>query len=236
MVDRRFSELREELLRAGVAPRKIRRAVLEIESHFQQLVDEEVARGSSDHYARSEAHRLLGSNQTLVQHYAARPEFRAWSRRWPAVWFTLVALAAYLALSISSLAILHTVVEHMSVYLSHVYIAPEVTYRIDLMARIVFLWLFSWFVAIAFAVLAYRRRVALHWPIAGIVALSILASLINVTVTLTGGPTPGEYGAGIGFSTRSLPGQMTRAVIIASLVSVPLWLATRRVQRNSRVN
>jgi hypothetical protein len=236
MVDRRFSELREELLRAGVAPRKIRRAVLEIESHFQQLVDEEVARGSSDHYARSEAHRLLGSNQTLVQHYAARPEFRAWSRRWPAVWFTLVALAAYLALSISSLAVLHTVVEHMSGYLRHMYIAPQVTYRIDLAARIVFLWLFPWFVAIAFAVLAYRRRVALHWPIAGIVAISILASLINVTVTLTGGPTPGEYGAGIGFSAQSLPEQVTRAVIIASLVSVPLWLAMRRVQRNSSVN
>jgi hypothetical protein len=236
MVDQRFSELREQLLRAGVATRKIRRAVLEIEGHFQQLVDEQVARGIPEDFARSEAHRLLGPNQTLVQHYAARPEFHAWSRRWPAVWFTLVALAAYLALSISSLAILHTVIEHMSDYLRHVSIAPQVTHRIDLAARIVLLWLFPWIVAIAFAVLAYRRRVALHWPIAGIVALSILASLINVSVTLTGGPTPGEYGAGIGFSPRTLPAQMTRAAIIASLVSVPLWLAVRRVQRNSRVN
>ena len=236
MVDQRFSELREGLLRAGVASRKIRRAVLEIEGHFQHLVDEEVARGTPYHLARSEAHRLLGPNQTLLQYYAAQPELRAWSRRWPAIWFTLVALAAYLALSISSLAILHTVVEHMRDYLRHVHIAPQVTYRIDLVARIVFLWLFPWFVAIAFAVLAYRRRVALQWPIVGIVVVSILASLINVTVILTGGPTPGEYGAGIGFSTQSLPGQMTRAVIIASLVSVPLWLAMRRVQRNSRVN
>ena len=236
MVDQRFSELREGLLRAGVATRKIRRAVLEIEAHFQQFVDEEVARGTPDQYARSEAHRLLGTNQILVQHYAARPEFRAWSRRWPAIWFTLVALAAYLALSISSLAILHSVVQHMSGYLRQVHIAPQVTYRIDLAARIVLLWLFPWFVAITFAVLAYRRRVALLWPIVGVVAASVLASLVNVTVTLTGGPTPGEYGAGIGFSAQSLPGQMTRAAIIASLVSVPLWLATRRVQRNSRVN
>jgi len=236
MVDQRFSDLREGLLRAGVATRKIRRAVLEIESHFQQLVDEEVARGTPDQCARSAAHRQLGQNQTLVQHYAAQPAFRAWSRRWPAIWFTLVALAAYLALSISSLAILHTVVAHMGGYLRHVYIAPQITYRIDLAARIVFLWLFPCFVAIAFAVLAYRRRVALHWPIAGIVAVSILASLINITVTLTGGPAPGEYGAGIGFTAQSLPGQMTRAVIIASLVSVPLWRAMRRVQRNSTVN
>jgi hypothetical protein len=236
MVDQRFSELREGLLRAGVATRNIRRAVLEIEGHFQQLVDEEIARGAPDHLARSEAHRLLGRNQTLVQRYAAQPELRAWSRRWPAIWFTLVALAAYLALSISSLAILHTVVEHLSDYLRHVYIAPQVTYRIDLLARIVFLWLFPWFVANAFAVLAYRRRVALHWPIAGIVAVSVLASPINVTVTLTGGPSPGEYGAGIGVSTHSLSGQIARAVIIASLVSVPLWLAVRRVQSNSRLN
>jgi hypothetical protein len=235
MVDQRFGELREGLLRAGVATRKIRRAVLEIEGHFQQLVDDEVARGTPYHLARSEAHRLLGSNQTLLERYAAQPEFRAWSRRWPAIWFTLVALAAYVALSVSSLAILHTVVEHMHDYLRHVYIAPKVTYRLDLAARIVFLWLFPWLVATGFAVLAYRRRVALHWPIVGIVVVSILASLINVTVALTGGPTPGEYGAGIGFSTQSLPGQMTRAAIIASFVSVPLWLAMRRLERNSRV-
>src|ERR1700721_502393 len=223
MVDQRFGELREGLLRAGVATRKIRRAVVEIEGHFQLLLDDEVARGTPYHLARSEAHRLLGPNQTLLQHYAAQPEFRAWSRRWPAIWFTLVALAAYLALSISSLAILHTVVEHMRDYLRHVHVAPQVTYRIDLVARIVFLWLFPWFVAISFAVLAYRRRVPLHWPIVGIVVVSILASLINVTVIFTGGPTPGEYGAGIGFSTQSMPGQMTRAVIIASLVLCPLW-------------
>jgi hypothetical protein len=98
------------------------------------------------------------------------------------------------------------------------------------------LWLFPWFVAAAFAVLAYRRRVALRWPLIGIIAISVLASLTNVEVTLTGGPTPGQVGGGIGISTQSLPEHMTRAAILALSALAPLWLRMRRLRRNHTVN
>jgi hypothetical protein len=236
MVEQRFNELREELLRAGVATRNVRRAVLEIESHFQQLIDEECGRGTSDDFARIEAHRLLGTNQVLVLRYAARPELRAWSRRWPAIWFMLLPLITYLAVSAVTLMAVLVVGHQMAPYLHQIHVAPRVTYGIDLAARIVLLWFFPLFVATAFSVLAYRRRVALHWPLIGIAAIGALASLINVVVTFTGGPTPGEVGAGIGLSPESLTGHVTRAAVLASLTLVPLWLALRRAQRGYNVN
>jgi hypothetical protein len=236
MVEQRFNELREALLRAGVATRNVRRAVLEIESHFQQLIDEERGRGINDHDARIEAHSRLGTNQVLVQRYAARPELRAWSRRWPAIWFILLPLITYLAISGTTLMAALGISHQIAPYLQQVHVAPKVSYGIDLAARIVLLWLFPWVVAATFAVLAYRRRVAFRWPLLGTVAVSALASLANVFVTLTGGPTPAEVGAGIGISTQSLLEPLTRAAILALPALVPLWLAMRRVQRDNNLN
>jgi hypothetical protein len=236
MGERRFEELREALLQAGVADQNVRRAVSEIESHFRQLVDEEVRRGAAPRDAGIEAHRLLGTNQVLIQRYAARPELLVWSRRWPGIWFTILPVITYLAVSAATLIGVLAVSHQMTTYLHKIHLAPEVTHRIDLAARIVFLWLFPLFVAGAFAVLAYRRRVALRWPLIGIASISALAALINVGVTFTGGPTPGEIGAGIGLSLKSLPSQVTRAAILASIALVPLWLALRRAQRECEEN
>ena|ERR1700681_2321579 len=94
MPDHRFENLREALLRAGVAPRHVRRAILEIEGHFLQLVDDGLARGDSEDDAHREARDLLGTDQTLIYRYADLPELRAWSSRWTAVWFTIVPLVS----------------------------------------------------------------------------------------------------------------------------------------------
>jgi hypothetical protein len=228
MVEQRFNELREALLRAGVAPRNVRRAVFEIESHFQQIVDEQ---GS-----RNEAHRRLGTNEVLVRRYAARPELRAWSRRWPVIWFVFLPLITYLAVSGAALMSVVGIAHQMAPYLHQIHIAPKLTHRVDLAARIVLLWLFPWCVAAAFAVLGYRRRVALRWPLIGIVAISIFAASANVVVMFTGGPSAGEVGAGIGISTKSLLEQFTRTVILALPALVPLWLRMRRVQRDYTLN
>jgi hypothetical protein len=235
MVEERFNELREALLQTGVAKHNVRRAMLEIESHFQQLIDEECGRGARYHDARIEAHRRLGTNEVLVQRYAARPELLAWSRRWPAVCFMLLPVIVYLTVAAVTLMAVLVVAHQMAPYLHNIHIAPRVTRTIALAARILFLWFFPLFVGTAFAILAYRRRVALRWPIFGIFSISALVSLINVDVTFTGGPTPGEVGAGIGISPESLPGQVTRAAILTALALLPLWLALRKAQRDCNV-
>jgi hypothetical protein len=227
MGERRFEDLREALLQAGVAGQPLRRALLEIETHFQHLVDEERSRGTDYQDAHIAAHGLLGTNETLVLSYAARPELHAWSRRWPAVWFVILPLITYTVISGATLAGIFMVADRMAPYLHTIHLAPQTTHDIDLAAHIALLWVFPASVFLTFAVLAYRRRVALRWPLGGIVLTSLLVSLINVSLKFTGGPAPGELGAGIGLSLESLPGQILRAAILASLAVVPLWAWAR---------
>jgi hypothetical protein len=230
MGDQRFKDLREALLRTGIAGRQLRRALVEIETHFQHLLDEERGRGTDDQDAHIAAHKRLGTNETLVLSYAARPELRAWSRRWPAVWFVVLPLIGYVVISAATLAGILVIADQMAAYLRTIHLSPQLTERIDLSARILLLWIFPMSLFIAVAVFAYRRRVALRWPLSGIAVTSVLVSLINVTLKFTGGPTPGELGGGIGISPQALPAQLMRAAILTSLAVIPLWIAVRRAR------
>jgi hypothetical protein len=228
MPDHPFANLREALLRTEVAPRHARRAALELEGHFHQLVEEGLARGDGEQAARIAARELLGTDEALIRRYADMPELRAWSSRWPAVWFTLVPLVSFIALFAATMGALCLIGAQMSAYLHQVRVSAGVSSRIAWTAQIFFLWALPLSIAAAFAALAYRRRLALRWPVAGMAILCCLTALINVSVVVTGGATPGQVGAGIGISIHSLPRQMAHAAAILMLVVGPLWLAWRR--------
>lgn len=228
MPDHPFDSLRGALIRKGVSPRHARRTVMELDGHFHQLVEEGIARGDSEEAARIAARELLGTHEVLIARYAELPELRAWSSRWPGFWFTLVPLISFMALFVATMAVLCLIGLQMSTYLHDVHVPAQVSSRIDWLAQMFFLWVLPLSIAAAFAILAYRRRVALHWPIAGIVILCCLVAFINVSVVITGGTPPGSVGAGIGISTHSLPTQMAHAVSIIALVVGPLWIMWRR--------
>jgi len=230
----RFLELRAGLRAAGVSKRNAQRAACEIEDHFAELVADALACGASESEARRDAHATLGSDALLIRRYASRPELLAWSSRWPALWFTLVPLGCYLALSVASMAILVLCLEQMHAYLGTVNVAPALSRIIDRGMALVFLGLFPAAIAAAFGVWALRRRIPLRWPLIGIAALSVLASLINMEFVITGGPSPGYAGAGIGISMRSLLPQLGRALAVGTLAAAPLWFAARRNKRNVR--
>jgi hypothetical protein len=228
MPDHSFESFREALLRMGVARRHAQRAVLELDSHFRQLLQERLRRGDSEEAARIAARQLLGTDEVLISRYAGMPELRAWCSRWPAVWFMLVPLLSFIALFVAAIAILGLSAELMSDYLHHVQVPALVSSRIDWVAQVFFLWILPLSIAAAFAILAYRQRVALRWPVAGITIVCCLVALINVSVVLTGGVPPGSMGAGIGISAHSLPGQMAHAMSIMVPVVGPLWIVWRR--------
>jgi hypothetical protein len=230
MADRRFLDLQDALLRAGVAARHVRRALAEIEGHFELLVDAAAARGATHAEARLEAHAVIGSDETIIRRFADQPELRAWSSRRPALCFTVLPLAGFLALSLAAVAILYLLAERMSPHLHGAHIPIDVSHRIDLAVQVLFLWIFPLLVAAAFAVLAYRQRIAFRWPAVGIVGLCVMTSLISLDLWLTGGVRPGEASAGIGISATSLPGQAGRAMAIAVLVLVPLRFAMSRLR------
>lgn len=203
---------------------------MELDSHFQQLVKEELKRGGGEQAARAAAREKLGADEVLLSRYASMPELRAWSSRWPAAWFMLVPLFSFIGLFAAAIAILCLSGELMSAYLHQLHVSARVSSRIDSMAQMFFLWVLPVSIGAAFAVFAFRRRVALHWPITGIAIVCCLVALINVSVVLTGGTPPGSVGAGIGISAHSLPGQLAHAIAIFLSVVGPLWVAWRRHQ------
>ena len=55
MHEARFAGIAEQLLRAGVAPRHVRRTVFELSGHFADLLDELRTRGVTGSEAEAEA-------------------------------------------------------------------------------------------------------------------------------------------------------------------------------------
>ncbi|MBV9481289.1 MAG: hypothetical protein JO249_11125 [Acidobacteria bacterium] len=96
-----FHELRERLLRAGVAPRHIRRYLGELADHLADLTSEEERAGRSPQDAKSAALARLGTLDDLARAMIAKREFRSWCARAPWAIFGVVPLlllaAAYFA-------------------------------------------------------------------------------------------------------------------------------------------
>jgi hypothetical protein len=78
-----FGELQERLLRAGVAPRHVRRYVKELSDHLADLTAEEERAGRGHTDAEAAALARLGSEDELAKAMIARREFQAWSARAP---------------------------------------------------------------------------------------------------------------------------------------------------------
>ena len=231
MVERRFISLRECLLRAGIAAAHANRAAAELQSHFQQLEDAALARGASMQEARIEAHAQLGSDQDIVHRFVSQPELQSWTSRRAGLLFTLFPFLCFIALTLLLGVMGWAFSTPLVEYLHRVQVPPAVSHRIDLGVQLALLWIAPICIAAAFAALAYRQRVALRWPVAGVLALCAFVSLINFHLLIRGGVDPGEAGAGIGLSFGSLPGQAAQAAAMAALVLGPLWLAVRRLRQ-----
>jgi hypothetical protein len=91
-----FDALRERLLRAGYAPRQVRRYCRELADHLADLTAEEIAAGHDAQAAPGLARARLGSDQTLAAAMLTRPSLRSWTARapWAVMGLAPVALLA----------------------------------------------------------------------------------------------------------------------------------------------
>jgi hypothetical protein len=113
MSRRRFENLSERLLSAGIAPRHVRRYVAELRDHFDDLMQEELADGASSSEAEARARTQLGSDETLAAAMLDRPELRSFASRYPLLIFG-VGPAAVLACTL----VLATLLEGGLLYLN----------------------------------------------------------------------------------------------------------------------
>src|ERR1700734_2137768 len=94
---KQFSELRERLLRAGVAPRHVRRYLGELTDHLADLRAEERQAGRSRAEAEAAAMLRLGGVDELAQAMIGQREFQSWSVRAPWAAFGVAPLLALAA-------------------------------------------------------------------------------------------------------------------------------------------
>ena len=89
---RPFNELRERLLRAGVAPRHVRRYLTELADHLADLRAEEERAGRNRAEAESAALVRLGGMDDLAKAMTERRQFQSWCGRAPWAMFGLAPL------------------------------------------------------------------------------------------------------------------------------------------------
>lgn len=78
-----FDPLRERLLRAGIAPRHVRRYLRELSEHLADLTAEQRAAGYDDENAAIRARALLGDDAELAAAMEEQPGFRSIVARFP---------------------------------------------------------------------------------------------------------------------------------------------------------
>ena len=205
MPEGEFRSLGERLLSAGIAPRHVRRLVMELASHHESLVEEEVGRGQPIEVARSVARDRLGTDDEIVRKVLEQPGLRSWGARWP---LTICGLAPLLGLAASAVAILATLAAafeitnrlHTGGATDTSGIGPWVRYGTEGIG-----WLIMYglpvLCSLALAQYAATRRLRRFWPITGFVMTAALGAATNVTVIWPGPGVRGLLSGGLGFST-----------------------------------
>jgi hypothetical protein len=187
-----FEGLSEKLLRAGIAPRHVRRYRRELEDHLADLTEAQHEAGHDGQDAASRARALLGRDEELAAAMLTRPELKSWTARLPWLVFglapPLVMLAVIFAMSLP--LVLTSALEgimgnsgatapqwfrdwaHATGGLANVGLGPALAVLLVLMAR--------------------RQRMNWKWPLLGI---AILAAAGFHMVTRF--PPPGQHGGQI---------------------------------------
>lgn len=83
MPDPDFNLLREYLLRAGIAPTHVSRAVVELREHLDDLRIDALDSGFDADTAQRYANDRFGDIEEITRRYADRTELKRWSYRHP---------------------------------------------------------------------------------------------------------------------------------------------------------
>ncbi|MEL4073319.1 hypothetical protein WKW50_24635 [Ochrobactrum sp. GPK 3] len=187
-----FDCLHEQLLRAGVTPRYVKRFVLELTQHFEDSRDELEQAGYDRWQAQIMAMNRLGRMEDLAQSMISQQRLRSWTSRAP--FATLVLGSLFALISGTAAAILLVIFSIQSISPEWI---PEITSSINIFCNV----LLPLSCAGAVAVIAIRQRLDRFWPIVGLVVLALANNLIQVAVAMTDGHGTLSVGAGASAST-----------------------------------
>jgi hypothetical protein len=178
-----FEALREHLLRAGVAPRHVRRYVGELRDHFDDLVREETANGASRGAAKIKARTRLGIDSDLAAVMLARPDLRSLTARYPLAVFGLGPIAMVLAALVAGLAAEIGIIKAATALVPH-------NHSVTLRESFVFamaIWnslatyVAPLAIAVALCIVGLRQRMAPKWIFVGIACACFFGALQEIS-------------------------------------------------------
>lgn len=227
MAEPRWRVLRQRLLDGGVSPRRIRRLLGELRTHYCELLAEEQRSGAGRAAAEESAQQRLGSEDVLASRMLAQRNLLSWSRRWPWAVYGIGPPLLFAAAFVVSCMVL-TALSRLLHGMQH----ASAVRLLSVMQAIALLMLYALpaATAAASAMLAMRRRVRLAWAICAGTLVCLLGSMTNVEVSLH------SVGAGVGFSTERLAGLalhrwLPTVLLAVALAALSLWAARVPQQR-----
>jgi len=230
-----FPALRETLLRAGIAPRHVRRYLSELTDHLADLTAEEQSQGLSPSDARAAALTRLGSLKTLADAMTSQPRLHSLSARAPWAVFSLTPLLLLAALWLISLCLLR-LGWHLFMPVAntpfgsepfpHTFLDPHnIYFQLD---RALYLGgpiLAGWYMAFT----AARQRVNTLWPILSLALLTLLAATSHVQANRLAVPS-GLGNIRVDFALRpAAQNEYALLVLFVALAPYVLWKLRHRV-------
>ncbi|MBB5344947.1 permease prefix domain 1-containing protein [Tunturibacter empetritectus] len=219
-----FHELRERLLRAGVAPRYVKRYLSELADHLADLTAEEERAGRSPAEATSEALLRLGTTDDLAKAMTAQRQLQSWSVRAPWAIFCLAPISLLAAAYFIACLILWS---GWRIFLPG-FDSPFV--RIDGLAILYFgigrsLYfaaptLIGW----AIGLIAARQRFNLVWPTIGWTLLTLIGVTAKVHALRPNLPAGKAGHISMSFSIGPLPQGIPDLLSQALLIFLPTVL------------
>lgn len=180
---RSFDELRERLLRAGIAPRHVRRYLAELTDHWADLTAEEQRAGRDRAEAESAAFARLGEVDHLAKAMIDQRQFQSISARAPWLIFGLAPICLLASAYFAACAILWS---GWKIFLPG---ADTPFVRIDGLAILYFgagRWLYYGapvLIGWAVALIAARQRFTAVWPLVCFFLLALIGGITQVHAT-----------------------------------------------------
>jgi hypothetical protein len=231
-----FSELRERLLEAGVAPRHVRRYLRELGDHFADLAAEEVRAGCKRADAKSAALRRLGSIDELASAMIERREFQSLSVRAPWAMFGLAPIGFLAVAWAVALFILWSgwnifLPQADSPFASNLGPMYGIENAYFQTGRLIYFGA-PIFIGWGVGLIATRQRLKTLWPILGTSVVALIASAAQVHAGRA--ELPDAIGHitmnfDFGSSAQDISGGLAHALVITSLAALPyvVWKLRR---------
>lgn len=171
-----WQKLKFDMIENGIAPKYVRRTILELSSHYAELKNRALNEGLSELAAGERARKELGDEETLMEEIMSKPELRSLLARYPRLSFLFVPSLALISSFLLVLISLFYMVYSAS-WLGGLEAGVELpAWR----KGVVNLWLtvncylVTPLLALATVAAAKERLIKPHWPAIGILLLTVI--------------------------------------------------------------